>query len=460
MTEVLPAAGVRFDARAQVIVIGAGACGLTAALAARDRGQEVVVLERDRTPSGSTSLSSGFVPAAPTRYQNTLGIEDTAEIFFQDIERKTKGGGDQDLARLVVDASAETLEWLDERHGLEWTVLDDFLYPGHTRHRMHAVPERTGAALMARLLGAIEREGVTVATDRHVTALYADGDRVCGVRAMRPDGEHDIISCNSVILACNGYGGNPELVREHIPDMSDALYFGHAGNQGDAVLWGRKLGAATRHLSGYQGHGSVAHPHGILVTWALMMEGGIQVNTDGVRFSNEHEGYSEQAGAVLSQPGGVAWNIYDEWRHEIGMTFDDYRTAYGAGAVTEAASLEELADLCRLPLDALVSTVEEVQHFADTGVTDRFGRTFSAEQKLEPPWCAVKVTGALFHTQGGLVVDRKARVVSDKGTPIAGLYAGGGAACGVSGPAPWGYLSGNGLLTAMTLGRIAGLNAD
>ena len=459
MTEVLPTAGVRFDARAQVIVIGAGACGLTAALAAWDRPREVVVLERDRTPSGSTSLSSGFVPAAPTRYQNTLGIEDTAELFLRDIERKTKGGGDMDLARLVVDASAETLEWLDDRHGLEWTVLDDFLYPGHTRHRMHAVPEKTGAALMARLLGAIEREDVTVVTDRHVTGLYADGDRVCGVRATRPDGEHDTISCNSVILACNGYSGNPELVRKHIPDMSDALYFGHAGNQGDAVLWGRKLGAATRHLSGYQGHGSVAHPHGILVTWALMMEGGIQVNADGLRFSNEHEGYSEQASAVLNQPGGVAWNIYDARLHELGQTFDDYQSAIGAGAVKKAASIEELAVACNLPVDALAATVETVRGLAASGARDDFGRAFSAEHKLEGPWCAVKVTGALFHTQGGLVVDHMARVVSEKGAPIEGLYAGGGAACGVSGPSPWGYLSGNGLLTAMTLGHIAGLNA-
>jgi len=249
------------------------------------------------------------------------------------------------------------------------------------------------------------------------------------------------------------------MVREHIPEMADALYFGHAGNQGDAVLWGRKLGAATRHLGGYQGHGSVAHPHGILVTWALMMEGGIQVNADGVRFSNEHEGYSEQASAVLDQPGRIAWNIYDARLHDLGKSFDDYQSAIAAGAVKEAASLEELAALCSLPVEAFSQTIETVCDLAASGAGDEFGRTFSAEHRLEAPWHAVKVTGALFHTQGGLVVDERARVVSENGTPIQGLYAGGGAACGVSGPAPWGYLSGNGLLTAVTLGHIAGLNA-
>ena len=93
----------------------------------------------------------------------------------------------------------------------------------------------------------------------------------------------------------------------HIPDMRDALYFGHPGNQGDAITWGQSLGGATQHLGSYQGHGSVAHPHGILISWALMMEGGVQINREGVRFSNELDGYSEQARRVLSQPGGIAW---------------------------------------------------------------------------------------------------------------------------------------------------------
>ena len=162
---------------------------------------------------------------------------------------------------------------------------------------------------------------------------------------------------------------------------------------------------------------------------------------------------------MLDQPGGVAWNIYDARLHEIGRTFDDYQSAIGAGAVKEAASPEELAALCGLPVDAFSQTVETVGGLSASGASDDFGRTFFAEHRLEGHWYAVKVTGALFHTQGGLVVDEMARVVSEQGAPIQGLYAGGGAACGVSGPAPWGYLSGNGLLTAVTLGHIAGLNA-
>ena len=117
------------------------------------------------------------------------------------------------------------------------------------------------------------------------------------------------IGCDALILACNGYGGNKALVEKHIPELKDALYFGHPGNQGDAILWGEALAAETRHLSGHQGHGSVATPHGILITWATIMEGGFQVNVNGERFSDESHGYSEQAANVLAQPEGRAFFV-------------------------------------------------------------------------------------------------------------------------------------------------------
>ena len=152
-----------------------------------------------------------------------------------------------------------------------------------------------------------------------------------------------------LVLACSGFGGNPELVKQHIPAIAQALYFGHTGNQGDALRWGEALGAATADLSGYQGHGSVAHPHGVLITWALMMEGGVQVNVAGERFANEHAGYSEQAEAVLAQPGGIAFDIYDERLHQLGMEFEDYRGAVKMGAVKSGGSAEDLARQFSLP---------------------------------------------------------------------------------------------------------------
>jgi fumarate reductase flavoprotein subunit len=345
---------------------------------------------------------------------------------------------------------------LCDRHQIPFEVLEGFLYPGHTRLRMHAVPERTGAALIARLLGAAEEAGVQILGAARAESLFAGDDGVIhGVRVVRPDRATEDISCAALILACNGYGGSAELVRKYIPEMAAATYFGHAGNQGDALRWGWDLGADVRDLSGYQGHGSVAHPHGVLITWALLMEGGIQVNSLGKRFWNEHEGYSEAAVAVLAQPGGIAFDVYDSRLHALGMGFEDYRQAHAAGAVRTAADVSDLARVTGAPEDALGETLGEAGALARDGGMDRFGRRFSGAP-LTPPYYAVRVTGTLFHTQGGLVVDDDARVLRADGRKMPNLFAGGGAARGVSGPDVSGYLSGNGLLTAVAYGYLAG----
>lgn len=457
---VRPATGVAFEAEAPLVIVGAGAAGLAAALAARAAGAEALVLERDPVPRGSTALSAGLIPAAGTRWQRQAGVEDTPERFAADIMAKAKGAPDPRLVDAVTRAAGPALEWLAEAHGLPFSLVENFRYPGHSVLRMHGLPTRSGAELMDRLREAATAAGAEIVCDAHVTTLFAESDgRVAGLALARPDGTEERIGCRALVLACNGYGGNKRLVRRHIPEMAEALYFGHPGNQGDALIWGEALGAATRHLSGHQGHGSVAQPHGILVTWATITEGGVQVNADGQRFSDETQGYSEQAAHVLAQPGDIAWTIFDGRIAAIARQFEDFRNAEAAGAILTAWSWAELAAQARLPADPFVATMDEVERAKREGLADAFGRAFAATPQLNPPFHAVRVTGALFHTQGGLVVDGAARALRPDGRALPNLFAAGGAACGVSGPTAAGYLSGNGLLTAVALGRLAGAAA-
>ncbi|WP_370156524.1 FAD-dependent oxidoreductase [Ferrovibrio sp.] len=460
MSRVLPAAGEGFPLSVPVLVIGGGACGLTAALAARDAGVEVMVLERDPSPSGSTAMSSGMIPAAGTALQKARGIEDSPAIMAADIQAKAHGENDPAMVAAIAEASGPAVDWLVQRHRVPLILVEGFLYPGHSRPRMHAPVSRSGTDLVAGLLAATAAAGADIVVDATVTTLFADPDgRVHGVEIMRPDGSSEKIGCEALVLACSGFGGNAELVRRHIPEIAGAHYHGHTGNRGDALIWGEQLGAATRQLGAYQGHGSLAMPHAILISWALMMEGGIQVNSGGRRFSSEHDGYSEQAMRVIAQPDGVAWNIYDSRLHELGLQFEDYREAVQAGAVKSADSVGALARLCRLPAAALEETVSEVVALASRPGQDRFGRDFGSRPALTAPFHAVKVTGALFHTQGGLAVDTGARVLRVNGTVLPNLFAGGGAACGISGAGRDGYLSGNGLLAAVVLGAKAGAGA-
>jgi fumarate reductase flavoprotein subunit len=447
-----------FDFRGPVVIVGAGAAGLVAALAAREVGANVQVIERDAVPRGSTALSAGLIPAAGTRWQREVGIVDDPDCFTADIMAKAKGEPDPALVSMVARESAATLEWLSDIYGLPFSVIEDFTYPGHSRRRMHGLPTRSGEELIDALRQATEDAGVEILCQARATTLFADArDRILGLAIQRPDNSIEEIGCDSIVLACNGYGGNKALVAKHVPALAQALYFGHPGNRGDALLWGEALGATTCYLAGHQGHGSVAHPTGILITWATISEGGVQVNMLGHRFSDESRGYSEQAAEVLRQPNEIAWTIFDARIAKIARQFEDFKRAEASGAILQSNDWSALAERTGLPVESLAATMADVDACKLASAQDPFGRNFSGEAQLIPPFMAVKVTGALFHTQGGLAIDSDARVLNQAGTPFPNLFAAGGAACGVSGSKAAGYLSGNGLLTAVTLGRIAGL---
>jgi len=452
--------GLAENIHTPVAIVGAGACGLTAALALSRLGIECVVLERDAVPTGSTALSSGFVPAPCTRVQQAAYVKDSTDLFAQDIQHKAHGQAAPALVSAYSEAIGPAMDALEEHHHIPWQLLDQFLYPGHSVYRMHAVPEKTGEGLMNRLRAAADSAGVVVLTQAQVTGLDADANGlVHGLRFTQPDGTTGHLSCDAVILACNGFGGNADMVKQHLPAMKDAQYAGHVGNDGSAIAWGLQLGAELADMGAYQGHGSWAVPQGSLISWALMMEGGIQINRFGARFHDETQGYSEAAVQVLNQPDSVAWNVFDNQLLHFAQDFPDFVAAQAAGAVKSAANAESLSAIVGCPVIALDKTLTEVNQLANATVLeipdakDRWGRTF--KRRLEAPFHAIKVTGALFHTQGGLNINAQCQVLQPNGKTLPNLYAAGGAARGVSGAEVWGYLSGNGLLSAIAGGHIA-----
>jgi len=432
-----------------VVMVGAGACGLTAAVRLRDAGIDCVLLERDAMSSGSTALSSGFIPAAGTRLQKSLGIEDSAEQFARDIQAKAHGDAAQHLVAAYSQAVAPAIDAL-EQHGIGFEVLDGFLYPGHSVRRMHALPERTGAALMMQLERAALDAGADVLNEAVVRELWMNAnDVVLGVGYQRPDASIEYLGCEVLILSCNGFGGNAPMVSELLPAMAQALFVGHVGNDGSAIAWGKAMGARLADLGGYQGHGSWVTPQGALMSWAVMMEGAVQINSLGQRFHNETQGYSEAAVHVLDQPGGIAFNVFDTPLLAMARTFPDFVAAESAGALKVAADVPALAALMGCDVAALQQTLNAVA----PGSPDALGRSF--KRALQAPYYAVKVTGTLFHTQGGLDIDDHCRVLRANGSALPNLLAAGGAARGVSGNAVWGYLSGNGLLSAVGGGWVA-----
>ena len=449
---------VQFDYTVPVAVVGAGACGLTAALAASDSGAEVLVLERDKRPWGSTSMSLGAMCAAASSEHRQHGLDDSAARFVADVMAKTAGRADPRLARVVGEQSGPTVDWLTTKHDVpmlldfKWTSL------GHSVPRLHIPPARSGEALLALLGRACERAGVQVMTEARVRDLHADADgRIRGLRILRPDGSTEDLGVGALVLASCGYGGNRDMVAHYIPEIANARYFGHEGNEGDAIHWGEALGAALADMSAYQGLGTLADPQQVIVPHPLLLEGGFLVNVFGERFTHENANISGMCVPVLAQPQGLAWVVFDSrlnagcLEHSV-----EQRQLAEIGAIRRASSWAELEKLCSLPAGTLQDEHAQIAAARAAGQPDRLGRSFIGVPALEPPYCAVRVTGALFHTQGGLVVDERAQVLRPDGTPLPNLFAGGGAARSISGPSVTGYLPGMGLCMAITLGRLAG----
>ncbi len=447
-----PAGGLRFD----LLVAGGGAAGLVGALAAADLGASVLLVERDQRLAGTTAMSTGLIPAAGTPEQAAAGIDDSPALLARDIMAKHGGRADAQVVERLAAESGATIAFL-QRHGVPLSLVTGFLYPGHSVMRMMGTPNRTGAELLAALAAAAEAAGVVILTSARLADLAADETgRISAVTLERPDGRHEVVACGAVLLACGGFAGNPDLVAQHLPDMAGATMHGHPGCRGDWVAWAERLGAAVADMDSYQGHGGLAAGHAIPILWPSITEGGFQVNARGLRFHDESRGYSEAAAAVNAQPGRMAWTIWDARVQAVLAQFDDTRDALAAGAIMQAASGEALAQRTGLPEAELLATLAEVEALTRTGAPCRFGRRFAPRPPLAPPFHAARVTGALFHTQGGLVVRPDGRVLRTDGRALPNLFASGGTARGLSGPGAAGYIAGNGLLAATGLGRLAG----
>jgi fumarate reductase flavoprotein subunit len=449
------------DVDVDVLVAGAGAAGLSAAIAAAQRGSSVLLVEATShfREGSNTAMSTSMIPAGGTRFQADAGIEDSPERFRDDIARKTDGTAEPTVTRALTDVAPDVVHWLHDEVGVPLALVTDLLYPGHSAYRCHSVEDRSGRTLHRHLLAHTDRLGLSIMSPTRLVDVDASEEgSAAGLAAVieRPDATVETIRARSIVLATSGFGANPELVGRYTGEIRSALYHGGDGARGDALTIGERLGADVHHLDAYQGHGSVAVPHGIILTWAAIMHGGFLVDSNGDRFGDETVGYSEFGARVVGRPGGIAWAIFDERVHEACLPFKDYQDIIAAGALVRYDDAEQLADGIGIPADRFIATLDSAAASAN-GAVDEHGRT-NWEAPLRAPYCAVRVTGALFHTQGGLLVDEKARVLRGR-DPIPGLFAAGGAAVGISGSGASGYLAGNGLLGALGLGYLAGRNA-
>src|SRR5215475_8727110 len=443
----------------EILVIGAGACGLAAAIAAHDAGASVAIVEKCARPGGNSSLSTGSIPGAGTRFQRAAGIEDSPARLVEDLMRIA---GDTDCPQLVerlAEQSAATVEWLVDAVGARLSLITAYKHVGHSVQRLHAPVSRRGQDLVDDLLAAVARRGIPLAVGNGADQLLAAGGGVVGARLRTASGEAATVAAAKTILAVNGYAGNPALVQRFCPEIAGAPYFGALGSTGEAVLWGEMLGAALCNIGAYQGYAAVSDPHGSLLSWTTIEKGGIIVNSAGKRFGDESVGYSGFTPNVLAETA-PRYAIFDQKMYDLAALEEEFVELASHAGFKAAATATELAMVLGIDPSALAASIGEARLAARSERPDNFGRRDFGLGALDQRLYACRIVPGLFHTQGGLAVDLDGRVLDGKGRPIRNLFAGGGAAGGLSGRSgAAGYASGNGLLSAVGLGRLAGLAA-
>jgi fumarate reductase flavoprotein subunit len=449
------------DPKIPVLIAGGGTCGAVAALAARAAGAEVLVLEQDAVARGSTAMSQGLVCAAGTKAQRRAGVEDSATLFFDDILAKTRGLTDPLLARAIADNAGPALDWLVERHDLPFELDIRFRAAyGHSVPRVHGWPGHGGEDLINLLHARLQTAGVDVLFQaRLVDILPGEQGRAEGVVIGRPDGARETISCDALILATCGFSANHAMVAEHMPRAAAALHHGHEGNDGTGIRLGARLGGMLADMGAYQGYGMLTDPQRISVPPGVLIEGGILVDHAGRRFVNEMADIAGLMIPILARPQGLAWVIFDTETEQRCAHIPETQALMALHAARRGATAGELAARIGADPAVLEQSLRDAWEAAEAGRADLAGRVWGNDRPPSGTMLALRVGGALYHTQGGLQVDPAARVVRAGGGTLPNLFAGGGAARSVSGPSHWGYLPAMGLCTAVTLGWLAGRSA-
>ena len=437
-----------------LLIIGAGACGLAGAISAHDAGGTVALVEGCDRPGGNSALSTGSIPGAGSKYQHEAGIDDSPERMVEDLTRIAGPHQADDLTQMIAAECGPLCEWLIEDLGARMELITAYRHIGHSVERLHAPRSRRGQDLVDDLLRFVAERDIPIAVGNTAKHLLVEDGYVVGAVV-----EGEPVRARKVLLATNGFAADSALVAEHCPEISAAEYFGAPGSTGDAVRWGLSLGAALGNMGAYQGYAAVAYPQGQLLSWTTIEKGGVLVSETGQRFGNEDLGYSGFASHVMAQ-GAFAWAIYDARIHGVALAEEEYAEMSAMGAVKWADTPGSLAEVVGLNPAGLEEAIEDYNAATKGDRKDSFGRTAFAMAPLQAPFAAVKVKPGLFHTQGGLLVDNRARVRKVSGGVVDNLFAGGGAAAGISGcDGALGYASGNGLITALVLGRKAGMVA-
>ncbi len=456
--EVAPEAAAAAEKTAEtldcdVVIVGAGGAGLTAAVRATQAGAKVLVLEKMPFVGGNSLKASGGMNCADTKFQAALDITDSGvPQFIEDTMNGGHGINDLALVTTMAENSAEAVDWLESIAA----PLPKVAATGGTVHKYLHSPEDgspVGEYLVAKLDEEAKKNGIEVMLNTTATEILMDGGAAVGVKA--EDAAHEYtINAKAVVLATGGFGANFDLMCAFNPSLANAVTTNHPGATGDGILMAEAVGAATVDMDQIQLHPTVYQATSMLVSEKMRSLGAILVNQNGVRFTNDLATRDAVSNAELEQPGGYAWIIFDQNLVDNNKSAAKY---IEQGMAVTGDTYEALAEAMNVDAEAFVKTMETWNAAVATGEDAEFGRNNGMDADLSTaPFFAIQIAPGIHHTMGGVKIDTATRVIDTEGQPIPGLFAAGETTGGVHGG---NRIGGNAVCDFVVFGRIAGANA-
>ena len=490
---------VSYDA--DVVVIGAGGAGMTAAMTAADAGQKVVILESQAMVGGNSARATGGMNAAKTVYQdenefdqaagvektlataaekyadnetitalaktvseqwaayqaNPTGYFDSVELMELDTMVGGKGINDPELVKTLCEGTADAIDWLDE-NGI--TLHNVSSFGGASVKRIHRpVNEEgkvvsVGAYMIPLLQENCEKRGIDIVLNTTVDTILTDANGAAvGVSGTDKDGNTVVVNAKSVILATGGFGANLDMVTQYKPELAGFMTTNAAGAQGQGIEMATAIGAGTVDMDQIQIHPTVEANTAALITEGLRGDGAILVNANGERFIDEVGTRDVVSAAEIAQPGSYSWLIVDQAMADASSVIQGYiKTGY----TKTGATYEELAKELDVDPAAFANTMETWNSYVEAKNDPDFGRTSFANPLNNGPYYAIKVTAGVHHTMGGVTINSATEVLKEDGTVIPGLFAAGEVTGGVHGA---NRLGGTAVADFVVFGRIAGESA-
>ena len=444
-----------------VVVIGAGGAGFSAAITARNAGANVVLLEKMPAVGGNSLISGAEMNVARNWVQPKLGInDDSPELHAQDTFKGGDGKGDMKVINVMTHEALDAAKWCRDYLGVRFEDDNLFFFGGHSRKRALIPVGHTGTEFIAKFQAKADELGIPVITNMKAEELIKNKDgRVVGVKATMDGSEYTFNAKGGVVLATGGFGANPEMVKKYNPKIDERFKTTDApGTTGEALYMAERAGAQLVNMGYIQTYPICDPISGAIELIAdARFDGAIMLNQEGKRFVEELQRRDVLSEAILNQTGRYCWVLWNDKIGSISNTVKAHANEYEAftkqGVMATCDDLKCIADFTKIPFDQLQKTVKRVSDMAGKGNDKDFNHRAGLMDMQQGKYYVIKAVPSTHHTMGGVRINEKAEALTAEGKVIPGLWAAGevtGVTHGTN------RLGGNAYTDIIVFGRIAG----